>query len=556
MRKDSANLNASEGGRVCAIALDAPNQDLFLDWQARGLLPNLRDFLKRSAQARVTHAKQYSNEHCWIPILTGMKQDRWDHWLGQWDPETYRYSEASLYNWSEAPLFYALGDSRKVAAFDLSGPVAPGVNGIQVAGWATDLNESFPESRPGTLISELVERYGSDPKTLGAQVIRNRLNGRSGVSYRVPSAYDADALRRFRDALVESAERRGQICGDLLQRDAWDLFIMLFSETHTAGHVLWHQSQPHPLAKVAGGDTTDALLAVYQAADRSFGELLKAVDDDTYVLLFTVDSMVADCLENARSLFLPEFLYRWCFGEAALAAGEPGGVPPRRLDYAAHWKEEVWKLRTPRGDAVLTSPAQQEGGQDPLSWCPTDWYAPCWPQMRAFALPSVAEGYIRVNVAGREANGRVARGDYPGVCEQLTRDLTTLVNARTGEPMVSEVIRVRDDPFDKDRKKPPADLIVVWREQEPPDVVDSSLVGRIGPVPYFRSGSHQIQGTPVENLVFLNGPGIPAGQQLAPGLPEDIPATILALMGLDPPAHFDGVPLMDRHSLARTRTHG
>ncbi len=260
--------------------------------------------------------------------------------------------------------------------------------------------------------------------------------------------------------------------------------------------------------------------------------------------------MVVDCLENARSLFLPEFLFRWCFGRAALAAGETGNAPsPLRFDYAGHWKDEVWRLRTSSGEAELESPAQQEARLDPLSWCPANWYARRWPQMRAFALPSVADGYIRINVAGREVAGMVAPSEFDGICEQLIRDLSTLVNARSGQPMVRDVLRVRDDPFDRDAKKPPADLIVVWQEQEPPDMVDSPIVGRIGPVPYFRSGSHQSHGRPVENLVYLSGPGVRPGDRMDPGRPEDVPATILALLGLDTPVHFDGRPLIGRREL-------
>ncbi len=125
MNSNQATAGTSRRPQVFAFGLDAANHDLLLEWQKQGLLPNLSAFAQRSARWIVTHAKQYSNEHCWIPMLTGMKQDKWDHWLAQWNPATYGFSEASLYNWDTASIFYALGDSRKVAAFDLSGPLSP-----------------------------------------------------------------------------------------------------------------------------------------------------------------------------------------------------------------------------------------------------------------------------------------------------------------------------------------------------------------------------------------------------------------------------------------------
>ena len=100
---------------------------------------------------------------------------------------------------------------------------------------------------------------------------------------------------------------------------------------------------------------------------------------------------------------------------------------------------------------------------------------------------------------------------------------------------------MRESPFDADPKKPPADLIVVFREDGPVDTVESPLVGRIGPVPYFRSGAHQGRDQMTENLLLVSGPGIRPGQSPGPARLEDIPATILTLLGLDLPAHFDGV---------------
>jgi hypothetical protein len=60
--------------------------------------------------------------------------------------------------------------------------------------------------------------------------------------------------------------------------------------------------------------------------------------------------------------------------------------------------------------------------------------------------------------------------------------------------MVKQVIRTRQDPTTENLKNSPADLIVKWQEDNPTDVVDSPDFGRIGPVPYLRTGSHRSQG--------------------------------------------------------------
>lgn len=534
----------SNGGRrVFALGIDSPNQDLLLRWIAEGHLPNIGMLQRRSALIDISSIKRFSNEHCWIPLLTGQSRDRWIHWLDHWDAEQYRFGEASIFDWLQAPVFYALGDQRRVIAFDLVAPIVDGVEGIQVSGWASELNECFPASHPPALLDELVARHGLDPKLTAANVVTNQVSAREGMSYAIPNIYNADLLETYSKTLIRSVERRTAACIDLLAPGDWDLFIALYSEPHTAGHTLWHLSQPHPLNVVRQGGE-DPLLEVFKAVDASIGTLLREAGEDAVVIFYTIDEMEADSLENARALLLPEFLYRWNFpGKAALAEGQYGvEPPPPRLDYREHWKHEVWRLRTPSGEADLESPAFQEGRGDPMSWCPGNWYRSLWPSMSAFALPTVADGNIRINVKGREARGVVSPEEYSVVCDRLTKDLRALVNARTGRPLVRDVIRVRETPLETDPMKTPADLVVVFHEEGPVDTVDSPKVGRIGPVPYFRSGSHQSHGAQLWNLMYVSGPGIAPGQVSGVAELQDIPATILDLMGIDIPSSFDGVP--------------
>ena len=533
--------------RLLALAIDAPNQELLIQWMNAGYLPSLAKLQTNSQVFNLISEKRFSNEHCWIPILTGRRRDRWSHWLDAWDPKTYTFKEASLYDWLKAPLFYALGSKHQVVAFDLCAPIVENVQGLQVCGFATELNESYPQSEPPELMSELVARYGPDPKLKNAQRVINGVSEREGQSWIVPSCYQKNQMQAFVKALLDSVDRRTLACQQLMASESWDLFIAAYSEIHSAGHSLWHLSQPHPLS-VLRDESNDPMLAVYQAVDRSIEQLVEAAGKGVTVVFFTLDSTVIDSLESARAVFLPEFLYRYNFGQAALANGQiDGPPPPPRLDYQEHWKQEVWALRTPTGEQYLESPSQQEARGDPLSWCPGNWYAPCWPRMRAFAIPSVADGCVRLNVLGREALGQVKPEDFLAECERLAQAILTILNPRTGTSIVREVLRMRDDPFDVDPSKPPADLTVIFHEDGPLDVVESPLVGRIGPIPFFRTSSHKAHGQLLHNLMYVSQPG--ATPNLASNKVaslEDVPATILALMGEPIPDTFDGQALVNR----------
>lgn len=518
--------------RVLAIGIDGPTNDLFEDWIEQGLLPNLKKLKEQSQFGHVVHDKLHSNQNSWLPFLTGISIEKLDYWLSNYNPGNYHNHNNCLYNLHDYPPFYSLDDV-KVVMFDLPVAISEQVNGVQVVGWASELNETYSDSRPEELISKIEDIYGTDPKQEGAIAFYNDREGRYGKSYRVPSAYDLKELNVFKEKIVQSTQTRRRICEDLMNQYDWDLFITAFSEIHVAGHTLWHMSQEHPIQGLREQLDSDLLFEVYQSVDVEIGKLVESCQDDTTVVFYTIDSVVSDGLENPRSVFLPELLYRWSFpGKAALAPGVAGDeVPEPGLNFLEHWKHEVWKLRTSEGDAELQSPLEQEGLNDTFSWQPTNWYKPLWPKMKAFALPSVADGSIRLNVKGREQGGIIEIEHYDAVCDEITQMLEQVIDARTGKKIVSNVLRVKQDPFENDTKQSPADLIVLFREELPSDTVDSPTLGRIGPIPFFRPGGHQKQGSTIKNCFMIRTAESENRLVSSHGQLEDIPATIAALLG-------------------------
>jgi len=531
--------------KVLAIGIDSPTNDMFEAWIDQGFLPNLQKLKRQSRYGHVEHTKHHSNQNSWLPFLTGINIQKLDYWLSNYDPKNYKNRNNSLHNLRAYEPFYAL-DELQVVMFDLPVAISERVTGVQVVGWASDLNESYSSSKPEDLISIIEKRYGTDPKQDSALAFYNEKEGKYGRSYRVPSAYDLAGLESFKRKLMHSIETRGLICRDLMSNHPWDLFITCFSEIHVAGHTLWHLSQEHPLYALKDGIRDDPLLEIYQGVDAQIGTLVESVGADTSVVLFTVDSVVSDGLENPRSVFLPELLYRWNFPDkAAIAPGRFGeAVPEPGLSFREHWKHEIWKLRTPSGEHELQSPLEQERQNDTFSWQPTNWYKPIWSKMKAFALPSVSDGYVRVNVKGREQEGLVDPRDYDAVCNEIAETLLQVIDARTGESIISKVLRVRKTPFESDARQSPADLIVLFKEELPTDTVDSPALGRIGPLPFFRPGGHQKQGSTIRNCFMVRLADSVAGEIRTTGFLEDVPATIAALLGKSLGADRDGKSLL------------
>ncbi|MEB3360075.1 MAG: alkaline phosphatase family protein [Synechococcales bacterium] len=548
---------------VIAIGLDSADPQLLERWIAEGHLPYLEKLRQQGGYGEirntVNHAEQpvetCSTERLWTMTWTSCLPDKTGFWdTSKFYPESYRISRDELKigcDFKEYPPFYAfLGEKRRVVAFDLPATgLSERVNGVQILGWGGHFPFTPSHSLPEQALPDLIARYGRN------EVLDNDHGHWSDKTY-------ANWLQA---ALKTSVNTRCRISQDFLQQEDWDLFLMTFPETHSAGHDLWHLSQvDHPVYsayKSRFAADHDPMLETYQAVDQAIGELLATAPADAYVLCFAVHGMNTNTTDLLSMAILPELLYRYNFpGKVGLAAGTPGTPPPPVITKTVRssWPGQVWmhthepnpvkrfvrqwlpKRYLPTEHNGLIAPWRlMREGVEP-GWMPTMWYSPFWPQMKAFALPSFADGHIRINLAGREQTGIVSPEDYDGLCDELTQLLYDLRDARTGQPVVAEVVRTRRYPTeDQDRDRLPGpDLVILWDKHNPIDVADSSRFGRIGPLPHARPGSHRPTG-----FVMAKGPGIAPGSSIPQGQAIDLGPTILRLLDVPVPEHFDGKPI-------------
>ena len=297
---------------------------------------------------------------------------------------------------------------------------------------------------------------------------------------------------------------------------------------------------------------------MFQSVDRAIGEIL-ATRPDADVLLFSPEGMEANSVDLPSTVFLTELLYRFNFGSSAGFGDGRSGVlsPPVFLPRALGWHRELYASRADvhpvrrrlRGWLPMEVTGWWEERSSPgpgplyptrsgaLFHQPAMWYQPRWREMRCFALPSISHGYVRVNVRGRESEGIVPPAEYGLFCDELSGQLGALRDARTGNRLVKEIVRTRKSPMENDARLPDADLVVFY-EAAPTDVVDSPTLGRIGPIPYARTGGHANRG-----FAIFKAPGC-AEATLPHGHVRDLAPTILALLGAPIPDYLDGSPLI------------
>jgi predicted AlkP superfamily phosphohydrolase/phosphomutase len=313
---------------------------------------------------------------------------------------------------------------------------------------------------------------------------------------------------------------------------------------------MWHGiDESHPLHGIA--TTSVAAEEIERTSiivDDSIGRLVSTVGDDTAVVVFAMHGFrPADDL--VATVLMPELFMRLHFGRKLLrdpdqkkwaAAGYPPIVPDpgdfvgdavlyafadtpvqrarrtlHRILPPAAW-ERVRQLAGRPNRPPLTALANptppevrvvDEGALAPIragtEYEAAAWYRRHWPKMPYFALPSFADGHVRVNLAGREAFGIVQKEDYEAALEDATAVLRACRDPRTGAPIVADVLRMRaDDPFDRDG--PDADLLIIF--DGAPDAIEHPTVGMIGPFPHARTSAHTDRG-----WAMISGPEIAPG---------------------------------------------
>lgn len=533
---------------VIAIGLDSAEAAFIERWTAQGLLPNLARLKAEGVYGRTQGADLSFNEVAWSTFFTGCWPEKTGYWQHiKFNPEKYNISRGS-YKYDRIPPFYELGHDYKIAAIDLPQvKLSDEVNGIQVLGWGAHSPYTKSVSQPADVLPQLKEQYGEHP------------------------AFDRDHARPWRKSSVnrlqkrcmEGVEMRRKIYRDLLQRDEWDLFLTAFSETHSAPHYTWHFSDKtdHTLYEDFKGTMGDGdpVLEVYQEVDKALGDVLEVAPEDARIVIFSEEGMEMNTLDLPSMAFLPEIMYRFSFPGRTGLTGDNGGANTPAPDRVLRpknlgWVRSTWSTKTDSNplrrfinrnllmevgrlsESVL---GEADGPRNPGHvspyFSPAMWFSHLWPQMRAFALPALGIGHIRINLKGRERDGIVSLDEYESTCEEIVQRLHEFRDPRTQKAMVTEVVRTRTRETALSNEGPQGDLVVKWDSSTHCDVIDSPVFGRVGPFAPRRTGGHNNHG-----FFIAKGPGIASGEEVQDAKWVDMAPMILEFMGAPVPDYMDG----------------
>src|SRR5262249_41364690 len=134
---------------------------------------------------------------------------------------------------------------------------------------------------------------------------------------------------------------RGRVCRWLMERQEWDVFFAVFSETHCVGHHFWRFVDPmHP--RHAEEDThglADTMQEVYRAVDEEIGGLLAVTGPGPLSMVFAGHGMGP--IFHA-SWNLPEILDLLGYGRVPAQHGHADGASVR--NEAREAKVNPWRI--------------------------------------------------------------------------------------------------------------------------------------------------------------------------------------------------------------------
>jgi len=502
---------------ICVLQFDAASVAVLDRMLAQGRLPALAGLIERGRRIELQTPAAHFAAGAFHTLYSGVELA--DHGLFypfQWDAGSQRARYMTAF--PAPPAIWerlARGGLRTLAIDPYESRPPRDWLGTYVCGWQFVDRVVLPRwSLPRAAAGALAGRHGRGPHA-------TEIFGRPAVR----------ELLALRNKLVAAPARVATAATELLARDPYDLVWLTFSAAHLAGHQFWDLSQ---LAEDPSGRDrellTGALADVYEAVDAAFGRVLKALPADVDVI---VASAVGMDVNSSRADLLPEML-------AAVLRGGPAPTGGGGGDGAG----AIWRLRAaiPPGARGAIARALPAGAALELT-SRLELRGIDWAQTAAFAHPADNQGYIRLNLRGRERDGIIGPADADALLDTIADGLSTFSDP-DGAPAVASVDRVREH-HDGARAGQLPDLVVQWSER-PATTLAGVHAPRFGDVLRRGSGSGRSGNHTPGDAWAVIAPGAAAWRApaRAPRL-ADIASTIAAVCGADGDG-LAGEPLLAR----------
>jgi predicted AlkP superfamily phosphohydrolase/phosphomutase len=484
----------SKARKIAMIGIDSANFGIVQSNLA--VLPNFARVLKAGVFRPLESSGDLIAGSVWPSFYTGKAPgDHGVYHILQWDLEAMRLRRLAE-EWFYCEPFWIELERAGLNATVVDAPVSFPTHlkqGIEVSNWGVHNPFCpFATNRAG-MARDIKHRFGKHP-----------------MGYEIPVKKPARELVGLRDRLIAGAKIKGELSRWVLGARSWDFFMTVLGEAHHGGHTLWPVEGP-----VGEAVPPNALREVYRAVDDALGVVLDALDlADTTVIIFSPHGMGPNhSKEYLTQVVVDRVNSKFMQGNQNAAAR---GIPLEQHSLIRSLRYRV-PVRLQNAIARSVPLALRDFVIDRSLTAGHDWA-----QTPAIAVRGDVNGYVRLNLRGRERDGMLdseGRRRY----EDLLRDcMLSLRSAESGNPVVREVYK-SEEKFPGGRHDFLPDLIVAWSDERPPLEVHSPMLGTIrglddtGPRGHHRS----------EGFMITLDPGLEHGTEASSMRVDEIAPMIL-----------------------------
>lgn len=436
-------MNQIKPTRMLAIALDAAEPAFVRRLMQLGRMPCLARLRAEGKWFSVESNARLGSGSVWPTFITGhdaAAHGVYGEWV--WCPETMgiiRYSGDGL-----TPFWQQLNEQgASIGILDV--PFMPLINlrdGFEISEWGPhDVVHAVTEASPNDVAARI-----------GKEIPIHPLQSPPAVT----GPGDYQNLEKIAQTCLDGARLRGEVFRNLLTEKRPDLSMVAFPEVHRSSHYLWHTVEPdHHLYRNNGFGALRAtkpdIADIYQEIDRQIGEMMATVGEDTPVMVFSLHGMRPT---HGTPDFLTPLMCEWGYARMA------------------NWSDQGWgdRLKSLFGKAKRNLPGPVKKLYYQLTPATTTHrlarttMLPLydWSKTRAFSLPTDQNGWIRINLSGREASGIVPADEYEELCNELESKLKGLVT-EDGKRLVSKTFRTAASVEQALGQRVP-DIVVHWEE--------------------------------------------------------------------------------------------
>jgi predicted AlkP superfamily phosphohydrolase/phosphomutase len=482
--------------KVLIIGLDGATWDLIKPWAEEGKLPTFKKLMGEGAWGELESTLPPLSPAAWTSVFTGVTPLKHNIWsFVKQKKDSYFIRPISSMDLKATPLWELLSHNGIRSVF-LNIPFAyppSRFNGIITTGLGTpSKNSDF--SYPNNVKDEILNKF---------------------PNYNVDFNEEKILLSKDKSFIIDEISVTTKACIDVFkyfyerEKELSRVFSIVLRSLDVIQHYFW--------------DKEEIIFKFYRQADEFLNWCIENKEDNDILLI---------CSDHGfRGIKKKIYVNDWLIKEKFLKENiHQGMLAIKTLPFV----ETFYKLLVNLGLRDIIWKIKHAEHLDKLTKVfPSDFFSNvqrvCWEETDAYFLEGSA-GIIQINLEGREARGAVPEKKYDEVREKVIRKLTELKDPELGD-VVFEFIKKGEEIYGKSVECPD---IVAYPKDGYMLSGGFSRSKQIFEEETERNGDHAIKG-----IICVYGGSIRIGTLKSIRV-WDVPAIILASIGLPIPDHFDG----------------